>query len=465
MSEFDDKPLPAGEITDNSDNDTEVRVSSPDEATNSNRTPSDINDDKDTSTRVDPPPSRNGSPSIESSSKGATKKAKDVKSDMANGTAVEEVSVTENSPTESQQQAQSDYLLEGLTDINPSATDTSILSIDPDGLCPSHRHKASMIFTDDELDDVVVDDVVVDDVVDYYTPRESVGGEVRSPSPLSDGGNEAEEQQRQQADGQVEKPQSMSASGDFQTSQTDEGEEKEKTDRPSPLHTNAADPFAGVHPHFFQESQSLSQSQEADAHMQAAQLFGSPLLDHRDSGLPHMIYQRPGQQYIPHMPALVVPNVHRTNAPPPRNDYPNHQLQGMPAMGQGQMMVGGGKRKIHLRLLEDVPPQGRKQVSFLGFSRKKKGNPLSPMLNTPRGQIDEQNKEELIDRGRVTVSWYDGTSSLELHEHVRNSVIRKIGLNRTEKLSDLRILDEAFDPPEGTYSIEDFESFLQNSVS
>jgi len=170
-----------------------------------------------------------------------------------------------------------------------------------------------------------------------------------------------------------------------------------------------------------------------------------------DPVLPGIGTQRPGE-HIPLMPALVLPNAHRGMAPTHANGYqrPSIPIQGMP----GQMMIAtggnnGGKRKIHLRLLEDPPERSGKRVSFLGFRRKKKrGN----LLTTPKGKEppdEDENKDESIDRGRVTVSWYEGTVSLELCEHVQNSVMRKLGLQNTNKISDLRILDEGMDPPEG----------------
>lgn len=427
MTDFDDKLLPAGEISDNSDNDTDIRVASPDGAATNRNTRTDANismNENESSIRSDPPPSATEPPSRESSMSSST---------VANESVVDPNHV-----------AQSVDLLGPLIDINQSATDTSILSVDPDGVYPSHRHKESMIFMDNGMDD---------DAVDYYSPRESAGAGRRSPSPLS--GDEAEEPRSQQAvRPAAKKNQIVSTSRNDQKIQEDEGEEKKSTDRPASIQTNskdsknAKDPFAGVHDQFFQESPILSQAQESDAYMQPSEHSLTSPLEHRDSGLPHMIYhhqQQQGNHHIPRMPNLVVPNVQRTKAIPQLKDYPHHQLQGMQIMGSGQVMVGG-KRKIHLRLLEDVPPEGGKRVSFLGFSRKKK----SSLLLSPRDPTYDENKEEVVDRGRVTVSWYEGTSSLELHEHVRNSVVRKLGLSRTEKLTDLRILDEAFDPPEGT---------------
>lgn len=98
--------------------------------------------------------------------------------------------------------------------------------------------------------------------------------------------------------------------------------------------------------------------------------------------------------------------------------------------------ASGGRRKITLRLLEDAPPSPShvRRPSF--FFRH------SAMLpEEPHG----------MDRGSISVSWFEGTTSTELQEHVRKSLIRKMGIKGTVKLHDLRIIDETMDPPEGQY--------------
>lgn len=106
-----------------------------------------------------------------------------------------------------------------------------------------------------------------------------------------------------------------------------------------------------------------------------------------------------------------------------------------------------GKRKVHFRLVEDLPPpanrRGGMRQSFLSFRRTSRGN-----LMSPSPMVEEPSPQEM-ERGRVTVAWYEGTTTLELMEHVRNAVIRKLGLSGTTKLAELRLLDESFDPPEG----------------
>lgn len=60
-------------------------------------------------------------------------------------------------------------------------------------------------------------------------------------------------------------------------------------------------------------------------------------------------------------------------------------------------------------------------------------------------------KCRVVDHGIITISWYDGTTSNEMQEHVYNCVLRKLnGERRTDdqvaegkpKLEDVRLLDE-----------------------
>eukprot|EP00534_Pseudo-nitzschia_fraudulenta_P004827 CAMPEP_0201136134 /NCGR_PEP_ID=MMETSP0850-20130426/54719_1 /ASSEMBLY_ACC=CAM_ASM_000622 /TAXON_ID=183588 /ORGANISM="Pseudo-nitzschia fraudulenta, Strain WWA7" /LENGTH=905 /DNA_ID=CAMNT_0047407409 /DNA_START=33 /DNA_END=2750 /DNA_ORIENTATION=- len=188
---------------------------------------------------------------------------------------------------------------------------------------------------------------------------------------------------------------------------------------------------------------------------------------------------------IPHLPPLVVPGfatsydsmslqgaghaVHLN-----QNGYQQqfHALPPMPAQQQQQQQqsvlpipnqvttIPGGKRKIHLRLFENVrsPIQPEKSI-FLSFRRKKgilrrqqlQSSTITEFSDNHHSEYDgfgDGDEVRYADRGTLTVSWYEGTGSLELQEHVHNSVIRKLGLKSTAKLLDFRVLDESSDPPE-----------------
>jgi hypothetical protein len=114
----------------------------------------------------------------------------------------------------------------------------------------------------------------------------------------------------------------------------------------------------------------------------------------------------------------------------------------------------GGRRKIRLHLQEDIPrdllsPRAR-SGSFLGHIRRRSSRMMfgsDVTLPVPEMEIVESTT---TNRGSITVSWFEGTSSGELQEHVRKSVIRKLKMDNVE-LSYIRIIDETVDPPEGEY--------------
>jgi hypothetical protein len=75
--------------------------------------------------------------------------------------------------------------------------------------------------------------------------------------------------------------------------------------------------------------------------------------------------------------------------------------------------------------------------------------------NTSSCNLDndvEEGGEKLIEHGIITISWYDGTTSTEMVEHVHNCVIRKIQQQQqpqqggTMKMVDVRLLDEIVTP-------------------
>ena len=189
---------------------------------------------------------------------------------------------------------------------------------------------------------------------------------------------------------------------------------------------------------------------------------------------------------IPHLPALMVPGMGSSYDSfsiqgQGQQNYLNHngyhqqyhprssllsQQQQQPMLGIPNQVttMPGGKRKIHLQLWEDVSSAAEPEPSsFLSFRKKgilrrspQQTSTISELNDTnhdKHGDINgnDNNKNKWADRGTLTVSWYEGTSSLELQEHVQNTVIRKLGLKGTTTIRDFRVLDESSDFPEGMY--------------
>mmetsp|Transcript_22211 Transcript_22211/g.33695 ORF Transcript_22211/g.33695 Transcript_22211/m.33695 type:complete len:464 (-) Transcript_22211:3525-4916(-) len=94
----------------------------------------------------------------------------------------------------------------------------------------------------------------------------------------------------------------------------------------------------------------------------------------------------------------------------------------------------GGRRKINLKLEEDG-----KYNTKRGFFFRRKSSAVGSLQSI---------EEPGIDRGTIAVSWFEGTSTSELQEHVRNSVMRKLHMDGSTQLVDIRIIDRSDDPPQ-----------------
>jgi hypothetical protein len=131
-----------------------------------------------------------------------------------------------------------------------------------------------------------------------------------------------------------------------------------------------------------------------------------------------------------------------------------------------------GRRSITLRLLEEVDDDtsGNNSALSTPFKRLNLKRFRSLSLSTVMVPLDDKidmtdrsnNKKEssIIDRGIISVSWYEGTTSNEMQEHVTNCVLRKLRSGRgttssggKEKmvLEDVRLLDENDVPHEGQF--------------
>ena len=146
------------------------------------------------------------------------------------------------------------------------------------------------------------------------------------------------------------------------------------------------------------------------------------------TGIPQSILTAPQVMHHPTHAQIMAP------APP---QHPHAHGHGHPPQQSQNATSVGGRRKIRLRLQEEISSVPR-QGSF--FSRSSRFLRKSQLQSV---------QEHVVDRGEVSVSWFEGTTSSELQEHVRRSVIRETGLQRNTDLSDMRIIDESIDPPEG----------------
>mmetsp|Transcript_8767 Transcript_8767/g.13444 ORF Transcript_8767/g.13444 Transcript_8767/m.13444 type:complete len:1055 (+) Transcript_8767:1648-4812(+) len=138
------------------------------------------------------------------------------------------------------------------------------------------------------------------------------------------------------------------------------------------------------------------------------------------------------RQSLPYgFPMQAYGNMSAMIPPAPSPAPPVQQLQPQ------QQLLSSGRRKIRLRLQEDVERHNA-HAHKSWFRRRNKLNIAEPIEMEMAG----------IDRGSISVSWFEGTTSGELQEHVKRSVSRKMDIHGSSKLVNMRIIDESIDPPE-----------------
>jgi hypothetical protein len=130
-------------------------------------------------------------------------------------------------------------------------------------------------------------------------------------------------------------------------------------------------------------------------------------------------------------------------------------------------IVSNGRRKMRLRLQEVAQPERKR--SILGHLRNRSRRMMfgsSGSQDVFAAAVLNDDEIKTIDRGSVLVSWFEGTSTTELQEHVRKTVLRKLDLDRNVDMADFRIFDESVQPPEGKhlfYSCDE-RGFIQVAV-
>ena len=256
-------------------------------------------------------------------------------------------------------------------------------------------------------------------------------------------------------------------------------------------------PFAEKDVQFDNERESASQSQRL-----SPQSAPSPL----PSDIIHQLQSQPQQQPQPHPLSLPKqnPNLSQPMQPhlqsPSRITYTSH-LTG--ALSPPPPTTHPGRRSITLRLLEEISPPPStttniaspllKSVKSLGslnntpFRSLRRFRSLSlsgTSVSSANGVDNSHNTNGMttldekapspqggnklsgyesgstIDRGLIVVSWYEGTTSSEMQDHVFNCVLRKLngdkkkmsgGSAKSIKLEDVRLLDENVTPHGGTF--------------
>ena len=173
------------------------------------------------------------------------------------------------------------------------------------------------------------------------------------------------------------------------------------------------------------------------------------------------LQQQHQKQYPQYTPASFVPMTSNH----PHMDYFNADASRTSFVNLGQPPKSPDKPNrstIQLELVEEVRPKiesihenpdSDKSFFFRRPRRIRSVSQSSVFSETKKSSISSPAKEtnafQLKPRGNLSVSWYEGTSSAELQEHVRESLSRKLCLEPTMGITNLRILDESVSPHEG----------------
>lgn len=166
----------------------------------------------------------------------------------------------------------------------------------------------------------------------------------------------------------------------------------------------------------------------------------------------------PSENTTPSSAIRYLPTQTPANTPLHQPQIPQHQVQSLHP----------GRRSITLRLLEEIPPNrprlgsggGRMSSPLLssitntpfkslrrfrslsltssGFvnattTASSSGDSLDGMGDTTATDISE------VDRGTIVVSWYEGTTSSEMTEHVFNCVLRKLNSSDSSSISSVPV--------------------------
>jgi len=182
-------------------------------------------------------------------------------------------------------------------------------------------------------------------------------------------------------------------------------------------------------------------------------------------------------------PSSSSPHLHQQFQSPSRHHHYQHQGGNNNTNTPSRITYAAppGRRSIKLRLLEEIPsslPSPLSKTPFKSFRQMGRirslsltGSLMTTRATTTTTDLDEKkstttttttensdgnsaNNMVVMDRGTITVSWYDGTTSAEMQKHVFGCVLRRLNQSSSRggggkfKLEDVRLLDENVEPHE-----------------
>ena len=190
--------------------------------------------------------------------------------------------------------------------------------------------------------------------------------------------------------------------------------------------------------------------QPMEQHQHQQQLYSQPHHHHEEQSIQHQLPMIPS---LPHNMILGNHNQMSHGSLSQVSQQPSRRSMKLRLQEEQRILerspssskdvVGGGGNKVATPMASSILDRFRpKAHSF--------GNDSDQM--TMMGKL-YPNGTTIIDRGTISVSWYAGTSTFELQEHVKKSVERKLGVGAKKVLRNFRVLDINVEPNEGELSI------------
>ncbi len=205
---------------------------------------------------------------------------------------------------------------------------------------------------------------------------------------------------------------------------------------PHPLVMLPAQHMGGVMlPHMQAPTHYIHHPHQASPPVQLPTMFanGGPFVMDHNSFVDHNAF------VSQHHQQLVVPPQHQNHQP--RTQQPFRKRVILRLVEKQETTIHGGKKSIFSILKR---PKSRS----MGSGEELLDDCLETMQNIEDNKSPQRMKK-YARRGEVTVSWYEGTTAVELQDHVRKSVERKVRLGEKQTMVNLRVLDESVEPFEG----------------
>ncbi|GFH52060.1 hypothetical protein CTEN210_08536 [Chaetoceros tenuissimus] len=124
-----------------------------------------------------------------------------------------------------------------------------------------------------------------------------------------------------------------------------------------------------------------------------------------------------------------------------------------PYQSNNQKSTAPKRRKMKLRLREEIHEENGKdnvKTSLLKRLARRTisiGSSDEFEIYDKHEVVDEQHQNVSgLDHGEISISWFDGTSAIEISDYVRKSVESKLRIGRKKLLLNLQVIDDSTEP-------------------